>query len=580
MFPTHILKNCLNFFAQDKDHSYLSFVFDLYTKSLNQTDAVLTEILSNYLVKAFSKKSVPFNVLAASHDVLEFFQTYQTHSLTPSESVVLQKNKLKEQVINLGFFNSDTILHIDDLFYQIMIDSFFEFSKLSAKTFLINTENSPIINTIHTDYHIFFNDQDIINYFIDKSNGFYLVKKSIDDPIILNAYCHAIVMKSNSKISIFDISYEKNHTNTWSGNKKYQFGDFVSKNYDYIKENSTQSTFVSVNNLQNTIFKIKDYNLLIIINLIFIIQNQYELLLTNSTFINNYNVADQSNNLPALLNSLPISDITLEDVAFDSYLTHLNSIENFFVNELNQQIDYINFKPKDFSYKSIYIIKFFNNLEERKTSYTHFNLKKLDYDYALSYGITLDFLPLQQLGSISNDDYSKYLKIYGQFNKISLLHEYFDFHMHNHYKDALEFIQNIVSENWEFFVQNKHLLKEKNIINTKINEYNNLMGFKIIVSDQPDFINNKKIKAANKNVFANEFQVYSLTTDFIQLIENNFDIPEKFKPFFFSYYNNQQLIELDIKDEVKHNFNIKDMNILSLCYFNTFNFNVLIPWKS
>lgn len=181
MFPTHILKNCLNFFPQDKDHSYLSFVFDLYTKSLKQTDTVLTEILSNYLVEAFSKKSVPFNVLAKSQDVLEFFQTYQTHSLKPSECVVLQKNKLKEQVMELGFFNADTIIQIDSIFYQIMIDSFFEFSKLSTKTFNINTESSTTVNTIHTEFLTFFNDQDIINHFIDKSNGFYLVRKSIDD---------------------------------------------------------------------------------------------------------------------------------------------------------------------------------------------------------------------------------------------------------------------------------------------------------------------------------------------------------------------------------------------------------------
>lgn len=580
MFPTHILKNCLNFFAQDKDHSYLSFVFDLYTKSLKQTDTVLTEILSNYLVEAFSKKSVPFNVLAKSQDVLEFFQTYQTHSLTPSEGVVLQKNKLKEQVMKLGFFNADTIIQIDSIFYQIMIDSFFEFSKLSTKTFNINTESSTTVNTIHTEFLTFFNDQDIINHFIDKSNGFYLVRKSIDDPIIYHGYCHAIVMKSNSKINIFDISFEKIHTNTMGVNRKYQFKDFVGQNYDYIKQLSSQSNALSVNNVQNTIFKIKDYNLLIIINLIFMIQNQYELLLINSTFINNYHVADQSNNLPALINLLPIADITLDDVKFDSDLINLNSIENIFIQELKEKIEYINFKPKDFSYKSIYNIKPFNRLEERKNSYTHFEVKKYDYEYALSYVLKLDFLPLQQLGSISNNDYSKYLKLYGQFNKISLLQEYFAFHFQNHYSEALGFIQSIISENWEFFVQHRHLLKEEKIINTKINEYNNLSGSKIIVSDQPDFINNKKIKAANKNVFANEFFVYSLTTDFIKLIENNFNIPEKFKLFFLSYHQNQHMEQLGIKYEVKRNFDIHNMNILSLCYFNTFDFNVLIPWKS
>lgn len=403
---------------------------------------------------------------------------------------------------------------------------------------------------------------------------------TVFSPIIYHGYCHAIVMKSNSKINIFDISFEKIHTNTMGGNRKYQFKDFVGQNYDYIKQLSSQSNSISVNNLKNTIFKIQDYNLLIIINLIFIIQNQYDLLLTNSNFINNYSISDHSTNLPALINSLPIADITLDDVKFDSDLIHLNSIENIFIHELKEKIEYINFKPKDFSYKSVYNIKPFNSLEEIKTSYTHFNVKKYDYEYAVSYGLKLDFLPLQQLGSMSNDDYSKYLKLYGQFNKISLLQEYFDFHFQNHYVEALKFIQSIISENWEFFVQNKHLLKSEDIINTKINEYNEVRGSKIIVSEQPDFINNKKIKAANKNVFANEFFVYSLTTDFIKLIESNFDIPEKFKLFFLSYHQNQHMEQLGIKYEVKRNFDIHNMNILSLCYFNTFDFNVLIPWKS
>lgn len=580
MFPTHILKNCLNFFAQDKDHSYLSFVFDLYTKSLKQTDTVLTEILSNYLVEAFSKKSVPFNVIANSKDILEFFQTYQNYSLTPSESVNLQKNKLKNQIEELGFFNQDTIIQLDSIFSQVMIDSFFEFSKISTKTFLINTNEDIIINKIHTEYVKYFNDQDIVQNFLDKPNGFYLVKKSIPDPFIVSYFCHSIVLKTNSKINIFDIQFEKELFNTFSGKRQYKFNDFIYKNFNSLKEHSSESNAVSINNFENSILKIKDYNLLVAINLIFIIQNQYDSLLSNSVIIHNYSTIEEKSQLPVLAQALPIQDITLNDIKFDSELKYLNLIEDFFTEQLNENIKFINFKPEDFKYRNIYCFKPFNILSSKKLTYTHFNILQHDYETAVSYGYKPDFLPLQQLGSISQEEYSKYITLFGQFNKISLLKEYFSFH-HDHYYDQFnEFMQKIISEHWQFFFENRHLLNEEKTIQAKLTPYQEIYSTKFIVSDQVDFLTNKKIKAANKNVYANHFTIYSPTIDFMRLIENNFDIPSEIQLIFYAFYHQQQLKELGIKPEMKENFDIHNMNILSLTYFHAFPFKVLIPWKS
>lgn len=579
MFPTHIIKNCLDFFKQDKDHSYLSFVYDIYMKSTLQTDTVLQEILSHYLIESFSKKSVPFNVLANSQHLIEFFQTLQTYSLTPSKEVISQKNKLKEQVQELGFFNQETIMQLDSLFSQVMIDSFFEFSKLKTKIFNINSKDLTITSKVHSEFLTFFNDQEIISTFVEKENGFYLVKKSIPDPFIVTSFCHSIVMKSNSQIHIFDIDYEKKHSGGYCGKKNYRFFDFINQNFDYIKKSDTSSQEISTTNLKNTIFTVNDYNLLVLLNLIFIIQNQHDVLIDNGTIINNY-IAPKNNHLPMIVNSFVIPDISLADVKYDDSLHYLNSIEAFFKTQLETNINFINFKPDDYTYSSVYSIKPFHSLSERKMDYTHFNVRKNDYEYAASYGIKPDFLPLQELGSLSIEDYNKYLKLFGQFNKTTLLKEYNNFHVHNHLSTFKTYIQNLMIEHWDFFKEQLHLLEQHKVINTTMNEYNNFMGSKILLSDNINFEKDKKIKAVNKNVYANQFQIYAVTQAFFELIEKNFEIPNEFKLFFITFYNNQYINDLNIPFEMKENFDIHSMSILSLCDFRTFEFFIFVPWKS
>lgn len=580
MLYNQVFMNCLEFFKNDKDYEYLNFVYDLLLKSKKTKDQLMPEVLTNFLLESFSKKSVPFNVIANSKKLLEFFDVFKSHSFVESIELVNQKEKLKEQVSSLGFFNKETLNEIDNLFSKIMIDSFHQFSKLNVKMFKLNDVKKElnVSKKVHNEYKKYADDQEIITTFSEKDNGFYLVKKHIPDFMVLCRYCHAIVSKTDNHIMILDIYSEKLLANVLSGTKKYNFKDFIFHDFDVLNTKSSDSKELTTVKLKDTIFNLKDYNLLVLLNLIFIIDNQYENILNSASLINNYKVSN-NNNFPVLLNSFEIKDISLEDVSFDTKFNHLNNIECFFYKYLKEVENLVNFKPNDYEKDHIYMFYRFNKIEDIKKGYNDLPIIKRDYNHAHNYGLIPDLVPLQQLGSLNELDYNYYLIKYGQYNKVSILQNYNEFHTNNHLSGFYDYIQKLFSDNIALFLDNLSLLEENKVIGVSQKEFREL-GNKVLLSNTPDFINNKRIKALNKNVYANEFHVYSLTEKFLDFVEKTFDVPNEYKVFFMSYRSNKQLKDLGVKGVFQSNFNFETDDVTELCYLKTFNFDILVPWKN